>query len=87
MADGQLVDEAGYVADGQVVVTLAVVGLEIIDVLDGRCVAFEGGTGLIERLRVSEGVEQSKSVDKALLIANLQRIVIRGEFVKGLGDI
>ena len=86
-AEGQLVDEAGDVGDGQVVVGLRVVGADVVAILRRGRVAFERGAGVVERVLPGKGVEQGEAADEALLIVNLQRVVVRIELVQGLGDV
>jgi hypothetical protein len=73
--------------DGEVVVGLAVVGAEVVEVLDGGGVAFEGGAGLVERVRPGEGVEEGEAGGEALLVAYLEGVVVGGELVEGGGDV
>lgn len=86
-AEGQLVDERGGVDEGLVVLGLAVVSGGVADVLEGGRVGFEGGAGVIEGMRPGEGVEQREAGDHALLVANLERVVVGVGFAEGDGDV
>ncbi len=85
--EGQIVDEAGDVGDGQVVVGLTVVGGDVVGVLRRGRVAFERGAGVVERVRPGEGVQEAEPGDEALLVTNLQGVVVGVELVEGCGDI
>src|SRR5258708_2209037 len=69
---GKLVDEAGDVGEGQVVVRLTVIGTGVVAILRRRCVAFKRGAGVIERVLPGKGVEQSKPADELLLVFDLE---------------
>ena len=86
-SEGQLVDEAGDVGDGQVVVRLRVVGADVVAVLRRGRVAFERGAGVVERVLPGEGVEQGEPADEVLLVFDLERVEVRVELVQGLGDV
>ncbi len=87
MAEGQLIDEAGDVGDGQVVVGLRVVGADVVAVLRRGRVAFERGAGVVQRVLPGEGVEQGEAADHALLVFHLQRVVVGVELVQRFGDV
>ena len=48
MPEGQLIDEAGDVGEGQVVVRLRVIGADVVAVLRRGCIAFERGAGVVQ---------------------------------------
>jgi hypothetical protein len=70
--EGKLVDEAGDVGEGQVVVRLTVIGASVVAILRRGCVALKRGAGVIERVLPGKGVEQSKPADQLLLIFDLE---------------
>jgi len=87
VSEGQIVDEAGDVGDGQVVVRLPVVGVDVVGVLRRGRVAFERGAGVVERVSPCEGVQQAEPGDEALFVADLQSVVVGVELVEGFGDV
>ena len=87
MPEGQVVDQAGDVGNGQVVIRLRVVRLDVEAVLRRGRVAFERSRSVVERVLPREGVQQGQPADKALLVANLQRIVVGEELIESFGDV
>ena len=83
-AEGQLVDEAGDVGDGQVVVRLRIVGADVVAILRGGCVAFERGAGVVQRVLPGKAVQQGKAADEPLLVLDLKRVEVRVELDSGL---
>src|ERR1700722_20913570 len=87
MPKRKVVDQGRYIRNGQVVIGLAVVGREIEAILGRRRVALERGRGVVKRMLPGERVQQGEAAEKALFIANLQRIVVRPELVKSFSNV
>ncbi len=72
MSEGEFVDEAGDVGDGQVVVRLRIVGADVVAILRRGRVAFERGAGVVERVLPGKGIEQGETADEPLLVFDLE---------------